>query len=114
MNQNNTVLVLPPPNHDSLVGVALCVLLHQHQFYLVINKEIWLWTNDKILTVTSASNWIENNLRILYLITFICGSSFSSVALVNSNLFKLRIFSMGLSNYHKKNFKPKDFFQLYC
>ena len=54
--------------------------------------------------------WIKDNLRTLYFLSAISGSSFSAIALCNSYLFQLPVFCMGLPYYHQSKFQNKRFF----
>ena len=74
-----------------------------------LHQELSKWLNDPILSRTEAPVWILSFMRMLYFVSIISGSSFSAVALLNSNLFQLRIFGMGLSRYHQKMFANKRF-----
>ena len=78
------------------------------QLHFEINK----WTKDEILKSTSVSQWINTNLKFLYFIAIICGSSFSAIALCNSYLFQMPIFGMGLSYYHRNIFQNKRFWSI--
>ena len=43
---------------------------------------------------------------------FICGSSFSSIALFNTELFGMSLFGMGLTHFHQTKFQSKRFFSV--
>ena len=77
-----------------------------------LQRELSKWLNDPILLHTEAPVWILSFMRLLYFVSIISGSSFSAVALFNSNLFQLKIFGMGLSRYHKTMFANKRFFSV--
>ena len=79
---------------------------------LQLHLEISKWTNDSILNHTHASYWIKSKVKVLFLISVVCGSSFSAVALCNSYQFQLSAFSMGLSRYHSSIFQNKRFFSI--
>ena len=79
---------------------------------LQLHKQLSKWLNDPILSRTEAPVWILSFMKILYFVSIVSGSSFSAVALCNSNLFQLRIFGMGLSRYHQKLFGNKRFFSV--
>ena len=48
--------------------------------------------------------WILRNSHVLYILSFICGNAFAAIGLVNSNAFRLKIFSMGLNQRDLSNF----------
>ena len=77
-----------------------------------LHFEISKWISDPILANTEVKLWIKSKVKTLYFISIISGSSFSAIALVNSNLFQLSIFTMGLSRYHKSIFRNKRFFSV--
>lgn len=77
--------------------------------FVQLHFEISTWTRSTVLKRTGVSKWIKSNVKILYLMAAICGSSFSAVLLCNSYLFGLNIFSMGLPNYHVVNFLSQRF-----
>ena len=56
--------------------------------------------------------WINSKIKLIYLLTFICGSSFSMIALCNCYLFQLSVFSMGLSRRQKAVFRNKRIFSV--
>ena len=79
---------------------------------LQLQKEISKWLSDPNLQNTDVPHWLKTNFKLLFVVTFICGSSFSAVALFNTNLFCLSLFSMGLSRYHRSVFQRKRFFSI--
>ena len=56
--------------------------------------------------------YIQKHIKLIYFITFICGSSFSAVSLCNSYLFQLDTFSMGLSRKQMAIFRNKRIFSV--
>ena len=79
---------------------------------LQLHFEISKWQKDTILRKTGVSNWIKSNVRLLYFVSVISGSSFSAISLCNSYLFQLSVFSMGLSKYHQSIFQNKRFYSV--
>ena len=78
-----------------------------------LHNEIKHWRDNQNETVNSqACIWIKSRIKIIYIITFICGSSFSTISLCNSYLFQLNIFSMGLSKKQLAIFKNKRIFSV--
>ena len=75
--------------------------------------QLWIetkkWKQDSLLRKTGVTKWLQTHLQVLYLISVISGSCFSAVALCNSYMLKLRVFSMGLSKYHTTFFQAKRF-----
>ena len=92
----------------SIAFIFIPLLLNLFQLHNELSK----WLIDPILSRTEAPVWILSFMRLLYLVSIISGSSFSAIALFNSNLFQLRVFGMGLSRYHQKMFAHKRFFSV--
>ena len=81
----------------SLFFIIFPLISNLIQLHIEISK----WINDRlILANTGVKLWIKSKVTFLYLLSILSGSSFSCISLVNSNLFQLSIFSMGLSRYH--------------
>ena len=89
----------------ALVFLIIPLLSNVIQLYY----EIGQWSKDPVLTPTPVSGWLRSKVKFLYFISIVCGSSFSAVQLCNSYLFKMKIFSMGLSRYHKNRFQTQRF-----
>ena len=94
----------------SLVFLFVPLMFNIIQLHLQISK----WTKDRILKHTPLPQWINFNLKFLYCISVLCGSSFSAIALCNSYLFQIPLFSMGLSHYHRSIFQNKRFWSIVC
>lgn len=84
-----------------------------------LHKEISKWNkhgdgsgSGKYNSMNQVKIWIKSRIKIIYVLSFICGSSFSTIALCNSNLFKLDIFSMGLSKKQIAIFQNKRIFSI--
>ena len=88
---------------------SLFLLVPLFSNILQLHFEIGKWSSDPVLRKTPVPGWIRSRVKLLYLISIVCGSSFSAVQLCNSYLFKLSVFSMGLSRYHKNLFQTKRF-----
>ena len=56
--------------------------------------------------------WIKPRIKLIYFMTFVSGSSFSTIALFNSYLFKLDVFSMGLTRKQRAIFQNKRIFSV--
>ena len=69
-----------------------------------LQQEILLWIGD-IYSKHTVQAWIRSNLRILYMITILCGSAFGAVDICNSNIFHLPLFNMGLNQRQRAIFK---------
>ena len=89
----------------SCIFVIIPLAMNVTQLHLEISK----WRDDEILQQTGVSKWIKSNVKMLYFITAISGSSFASVSICNSYLLFWPIFSMGLPQYHKSIFTNKRF-----
>ena len=79
---------------------------------LQLNRQIKIWDSQKQAEMYVVSNWIKDRILSLYGLIFICGSSFSVVALANSYLFQLEMFSMGLSKKQRAMFRNKRIFSV--
>ena len=77
-----------------------------------LHFEILKWRGDSILKQTGVIKWIRSNVKLLFFVSVVCGSSFSAIALCNSYLLQLGFFSMGLSRYHRAIFQNKRFFSI--
>ena len=87
-----------------------------------LHNEITLWNyeamdKENIFKYPRHSNqivktWISSRVKFIYVLSFICGSSFSTIALCNSNLFGWRVFSMGLSRRQLAVFRNKRIFSV--
>ena len=77
-----------------------------------LHKQVQRWRRDSMLQRTNVIFWFDEYLKMLYLVSVICGSSFSAIALFNSFLLRLDVFGMGLSQYHRRQFQTKRFFSI--
>ena len=77
-----------------------------------LHLEISKWRDDQVLQLTGVPQWIKSNVKFLYFISALCGSSFSAISLCNSYLLFLNMFSMGLPQHHKAIFATKRFFSI--
>lgn len=77
-----------------------------------LHAEIGSWVSDEALVGTNVPDWTRTNIKLLYLLAILSGSSFSCITLVNSGLFRLNKFSMGLAKYHKSKFQQKRFYSV--
>ena len=92
----------------SVIFVFIPVIGNLFQLHIEVLK----WTSDPILVNTQVPVWIESNMKYIYMMALLSGSSFSAINLSNSYLLYLSLFSMGLSKYHKKLFQSKRFFSI--
>ena len=100
----------------AIVFIILPLIVNIYQ----LNNQIKKWNNEnsdeKFQFKRHASqklcHWINARIKFIYVLTFICGSSFSVFALCNSYLFRLRIFSMGLSQRQKALFRNQRIFSV--
>jgi hypothetical protein len=60
------------------------------------------WTGD-----TMVQNWLKNYSSILYLLSFITGTSLAAVAVLNSAAFQMRLFNMGLTKATLKKYNKQ-------
>ena len=92
----------------SLTFVMVPFYFNLYQLHCAISK----WASDKMLKESCVSHWLALNARKLYFMAIITGSSFSAIDLSNSYLFKLNVFSMGLSDFHRSQFRTKRFYSV--
>ena len=76
-----------------------------------LHSEIKDWLRD-VDTRHIVEPFIDAHLRALYLISLICGSSFSAIELCHSHLFGLKVFDMGLNSRQRSIFKNKRIFSI--
>ena len=95
-----------------MISAILFLVLPVGMNVYQLHSEIARWNKDLILRDTALNRWIKNRMKMLYFMSVICGSAFSAIELCNSYLFKLSLFSMGLSQYHKTMFQTKRFFSI--
>ena len=92
----------------SLTFIILPLTLNVIQLYFELSK----WQNDVILKQTQVKQWINTNVKLLYFLAVMSGSSFSAISLCNSHLFKLKVFGMGLPRYYQSLFQSKRFLSI--
>ena len=78
-------------------------LLTVYQLYKSIDK----WRRDDILT-----QWLSRNIKLIYFISIITGSSFAAIELCTSNLFNLGYFDMPLSGAQFMEFQTKSVYSI--
>lgn len=93
---------------SSVSFIIIPFVTNLYQMHVELSK----WLVDPVLTKTDVQLWILGYVRILYIIALVTGNSFSAVALCNSHLFRWKVFSMGLSRYHQRNFRNRRFFSI--
>ena len=82
-----------------------------------LHQEISEWNRDsetdrKSLSSLQVSRWIKTRIKMVYMLSFVSGSSFSAIALLNCYLFSLDMFSMGLSKQQSASFQNKRIFSV--
>ena len=97
----------------SLVFILLPIVFNVYQLHSEISK----WNTDVAnsngnMSTKQVSRWIESRIKFVYVLSFITRSTFSSIALLNSYLFQLEIFGMGLSKRQKASFQNKQIFSV--
>eukprot|EP01084_Bolivina_argentea_P076852 139328_1 len=88
----------------SVCCIVIPVILSVAQLFHHSHK-YWI-TNYRL------SAWFANNALWLYTLSFITGSSFSAVSMLNSHLFSLDLFSMGLSQRNIGYFHTKRVYSI--
>ena len=100
----------------SAIFIILPLVVNIFQLQIEIKK----WTiikdkNENKLVLKRHAEmyaWIKSKIKVIYFVTLIAGSSFSSIALFNSYLFRLNIFSMGLTKKQIAVFQNKRIFSV--
>eukprot|EP01084_Bolivina_argentea_P176631 305604_1 len=83
--------------------IIIPMVVTLYQLHTDINK----WKRSDVL-----SEWLSNNVTLLYMISSICGSAFTAVQLCTSNLFNLTQFDMPLSRIQFNKFQTKRVFSV--
>lgn len=97
----------------SVFFVLLPVVANVYQLHDEISK----WNEERMSSpgnsaLRHVARWVESRVKTLYMLSFVSGSSFSSVILLNSYLFRLDLFSMGLSKKQLAAFHTKRIFSV--
>ena len=69
-----------------------------------LHNEIKIWISD-VYSKYCVQSWMQLHLRHLYMFSILFGSPFAAVDILNSNLFHLSLFNMGLNKRQKATFK---------
>ena len=88
----------------SLIFIILPIMVSMAQLLHQINKH---WIKDE-----QTKLWLRENSKKLFLLSFLFGSSFTSIGLMNSNLFQLYWFSMGLSKEQYHRYMAKSIYSI--
>ena len=83
----------------AIVFILIPMVTTLYQLYSVANKH---WNKNDDLR-----GWLSANLYILYMVSIICGSSFTGIELLRSNLFNLSIFDIPLTKQEALHFQTK-------
>ena len=83
----------------SVIFILVPMFITLYQLYQVTNKH-WKRNDDM-------RGWLSTNLYALYMISIICGSSFTGIRLFRSNLFNLSIFDIPLTKQQALHFQTK-------
>eukprot|EP01084_Bolivina_argentea_P266436 451920_1 len=91
-----------------LLASALCIIVpiltSMGQVFIYSNK---YWVKDNLL-----SAWFIEYNKLLYIFSFITGSSFSALLLLNSHLYSLAVFSMGINERDLLKFSTKRIYSV--
>jgi len=87
-----------------IIFMIIPVLISIYQLSKISTK---YWMYDNKIRV-----WLLSNGGILYLFSFLMGSSFSSIQVFNSHLFGLNIFDMGLNHRHLFSWDMKKIYSI--
>ena len=66
--------------------------------------QLWRRSRSVWLREDVPRQWLSTNSFIMFILPFFCGSGFVAIAILNSNLFQLGVFSMGLSKTELSRF----------
>eukprot|EP01084_Bolivina_argentea_P269736 458494_1 len=98
-------------NNSFLIALCVCIIFiiipsvfSLFQVYYHSKKE---WSSDDRIR-----GWLVKYSNMLYIISILTGSSFAAVDIMNSNLFGLQYFEMGLSNKQRILFKTKRIYSV--
>ena len=87
----------------SIVFLALPAVITLYQLHSGIKR----WKgNDEL------SQWLSNNIKLLYFVSVITGNSFVGIELCTSNLFNLSWFDMPLSRHQLLQFQTNSIFSI--
>ncbi len=90
----------------AMIGSYLFILLPIiFSIYQLWNKIQKSWIKDDNLRI-----WLAEHGKVLYILSIICGSSYTAISMVNCGALKLDIFSMGLTKYERLQFNTKRIF----
>ena len=97
-----------------MIGILSCIFLSLPTFLNLyqLTKEIKIWMQD-CDTRHVLNTWINSNVKILFGISIISGSSFSGIEFCNSNLFEWYVCYMNLPRRYRQKFKHKRLI-LFC
>ena len=88
-----------------LVGVGVSFIILPLICNLIqLHCEIHKWVTD-VYSKHTVQAWVRSYLRILYVLSFFCGSAFAATNICNSNIFHLSMFNMGLNRRQRAIFK---------
>ena len=88
----------------SLVFIIIPIIVSIGQLMHQINKH---WMKDDKLKL-----WLTENSKILFVASIFCGSSFTAVKLMNSNLFQVYLFSIGLTKEQRNRYMTKSVYSV--
>ena len=91
----------------SLIFIIFPILYNIFQ----LHKEISIWINDVDINSVIIL-WIEQNIKYLYFVSIIFGSSFTAIELSNCGLFCLNKCNMGLNKHQLAIFANKRLFSV--
>ena len=89
---------------SSIIFIVIPILISIFQLMHTINKHWWHDDNIKL--------WLTDNSKLLYFLSVFSGSSFTAIQLMNSNLFSLNAFSMGLTHSQSHRFQIKRVYSI--
>ena len=115
----------------TLYQTLFCVNVSLHPYYptsgltLIFNLSIVFITFPTVITLyqlysamkrwkmhDELSQWLSNNVKLLYLVSVISGNSFVAIELCTSNLFNLKWFDMPLSKPQLIHFQTNSIFSI--
>ena len=88
----------------SLIFIIVPIIVSMAQLWHQMNKH---WIKDDHIKL-----WLKENTKLLFLLSFLCGSSFTAIELMNSDLFQIYLFSMALSKEQLHRYMAKSIYSI--
>ncbi len=107
----NVVSLLSTKYWFIFVGAVVFLIVPEILNLLQLRRAILQWFVDKENGLYIIKYTTEKS-KIVYLLAFIVGSGFAAVKMLNSGLFKFKMFSMGLKRHQMEEFQNQRLFSI--